>query len=162
MAEEFVNERCLYKVFIGSLAVNKYLLLFLFGLPIVHVAQIKTVTAMGDALVYGEITRKQAKSTALNQTRARAIEMSGSVNTRLFSVAKDQLLVADFIKTFMCGMTVEKPLVRWCGDWLMADDSGLEFPVVDATLKAKVAIFPKAFIRSGIFDTNLNQQSCSD
>lgn len=120
------------------------------------------VTSKGRAVISNNITLDQAKMLALNQARAMAVEKAGGVSTRRFTIVKDNIFAADFIKAFSSGFLVEEKRLNWRGYWTDANAGELGLPVVEVTIKARVESKKQDFLRPQLINASLNRSSYMD
>lgn len=128
----------------------------------ISVAETVSVSAKGIAIVSGNVTLDEAKMTALNRARGIAVERAAGVITKRFSLLSDNLLVADFIKSFVRGFLVEESIVGWHGSWSKVKENLLGQPIVEVTINGKVALLSDSFIRSEAFEATLNRNTFRD
>ncbi len=78
----------------------------------VHAADCKWIDTVGEAAVEN-ITPEEARQTALNRARIKAVETVSGLHVQGNSLVKDVTLVADFIRTLSTGYVLEEKIVGW-------------------------------------------------
>jgi hypothetical protein len=139
------------------------LLLSLLALPAYAVDELREVTAVGKAVISGNMTYDQAKGQALNQARALAVEQAAGVNINSASIIQDSLMLTDLVQTFSYGYLVDETRKTWRGTWVEdSAENSPGYPVVEVSLTGSVKILPKSFFRNYLLSATLNNQTFND
>lgn len=121
-------------------------------------AELKKVTAVGKAVISGNVSYDQAKAHALHQARGLAVEQAAGININSSSIIKDNLMLVDLVKTFSYGFLVEETIVDWRGSWLTDTDPAQPgYPILEVTLTGVVDVLPKSFFRNYNLTARLNK-----
>ena len=121
---------------------------------------LREVTAVGKAVISGNITYDQAKTQALNQARALAVEQAAGVTVSNASIIQDGLMLVDLVNTFSHGFLVKETSKSWKGLWAedhSSDNPG--FPVIEVALTGTVKVLPKSFFRNYNISATLNKKT---
>jgi hypothetical protein len=78
----------------------------------VHAADCKWIDTVGEAAVEN-ITPEEARQTALNRARIKAVETVSGLHVQGSSLVKDVTLITDFIRTLSMGYVLEEKIVGW-------------------------------------------------
>ena len=100
---------------------------------------LREVTTVGKAVISGNTTYDQAKTQALNQARALAVEQATGVTVSNTSIIQDGLMLVDLVNTFSHGFLVKETRKSWKGSW--AEDNTadqLGFPIIEVALTGTV------------------------
>lgn len=136
------------------------LLLFTIGYGQSANAEQRNVTAAGKAVISGNITYDQARTQALNQARALAVEQAAGVNVNSVTVLQDSLILTDLVKTFSYGFLINEASLKWQGQWMAAEQSDqLGYPVVEVTLQGTVKVLPRSFFRNYAINAELDKKT---
>ncbi|MEJ2179756.1 MAG: DUF4384 domain-containing protein, partial [Gammaproteobacteria bacterium] len=121
---------------------------------------LREVTTVGKAVISGNTTYDQAKTQALNQARALAVEQAAGVTVSNTSIIQDGLMLVDLVNTFSHGFLVKETRKSWKGSW--AEDNTadkLGFPIIEVALTGTVKVLPKTFFRNYNITANLNKKT---
>lgn len=122
----------------------------------------KTITVSAKTVVSDDITLGQAKMNVINQARALAIEKAAGITTTRFTVLTNQLLVADYIKTFMRGFIVDEKVLSWSSAWVEQSKTSPGLPVIEVTMQATVKPLPSNFVRKDVIKATINKKTFQD
>lgn len=118
----------------------------------------KSVTTSGSAIIFGATTFDQAKTLAINRARAAGIEAAAGISVNSTTMMVGGLVSYDVIKTLSKGFIVSEKILKWQTEWVTERESDqLPFPKITVNLDTIIEIPERSFIRSHVFDAQLNQ-----
>ena len=121
---------------------------------------LREVTTVGKAVISGNTTYDQAKTQALNQARALAVEQAAGITVSNTSIIQNGLMLVDLVNTFSHGFLVKETRKSWKGSWAEGNTADkLGFPIIEVALTGTVKVLPKTFFRNYNITAKLDKKT---